>query len=472
MDQAPGASSKRPRDNVGDDEFGQPDPKRPAEATVVEPPTDPTYLIVHSVRCQDDSRGSYHSRHKEHEYYLDVPRLFARDSKANGLRGTSINHIPDLESFLVENPDYDFVVEKNYNCEAYYKDYEKEFQDIGDSKLRSNIASESRPFLYSLPEDLPLATPEDESITHFSQGMADALDALDDICQWDGLFETDDPYDLKLPAPYTNIYQSRTALNDYQEREIDPIHWPQIDSFLDYVLGAMSDDYAEADACFERCETTSRHLAKLYRIGDILVTQKHGEEIGLLCDSALSPAPQTCVLQCQSWTFDGAFRKKTETLQVTWPADSAVDTISILSLQVYPLRFGGEELRKRLRGRGQKLWDCRFRKFVSYNDSESSSGIQAVSLRQKLYRPVIDLEQTNLRFMVDMSTYKILSEREVTESRDMTSRPQDSLADAAMHAEELPGDDFLLTLPTKVPGFGFHNKRWGMYRYFSEPSRY
>jgi hypothetical protein len=72
--------------------------------------------------------------------------------------------------------------------------------------------------------------------------------------------------------------------------------------------------------------------------------------------------------------------------------------------------------------------------------------------------------------MVDMSTYNILSEREGTESRGMTLKPLDSLADAAMHAEESPGDEFLLTLPTKVPGFGFHNKRWGMYRYFSEPS--
>jgi hypothetical protein len=467
MNQAPGASSKRPRDNVGDDESGQPDPKRPAEAISVESP-DPTYLIVHSVRCQDNSRGTCHSLHEEDAYYLDAPRLFAKDSKANGLRGT--NHIRDLESFLVENPDYDFVVEKNYNCEAYYKDYEKEFQDIGDSRLRSKISSESRPLLYSLPEDLPLATPEDESITHFSQGMADALDVIDDICQWDGLFDTDDLYDLELPAPYTNIYQSRTALNDYQEQAIDPIHWPRVDSFLDYVLGAMADDYAEADSCFERCETTSRHLAKLFRKGDLLVTKRYGEEIGLLCDSVSSLATQTCVLQCQSWIFDGSFRKKMETLQVTWPADPSVDTVSILSLEVYPLRFGGEELRERLKERGQKLWDCRFRRYVSYNDSESSPGIQAVSLRQKLYGPVTDLEQTNLRFMVDMSTYKILHEREGTESRDMTSRPQDSLTDAAMHAEESPGDDFLLTLPTKVPAFGFHNKRWGMYKYFSESS--
>jgi hypothetical protein len=299
--------------------------------------------------------------------------------------------------------------------------------------------------------------------------MADALDALDDICQWDGLFDTDELYDLELPAPYTNIYQSRTALNDYQELEIDPTHWPRIDVFLDYVLSAMSDDYAEADACFERCETTSRHLAKLFRKGDILITKRHGEEIGLMCDSASSPTPQTCVLQCQSWTFDGSFRKKMETLQVTWPAGSAVDTVSILSLDIFPLRFGGEELRERLRDRGQKLWDCRFRKFVSY-DSESSSGIQVVSSHQKLYRPVTDLGQTNLRFMVDMSTYNILAEREGTESRGMTLKPLDSLADAAMHAEGSPGDDLLLTLPTKVPAFGFHNKRWGMYGYFPEPS--
>jgi hypothetical protein len=380
MDRTPNIRSKQSKNEVEDNE---PKPKRPTEATKAESSTNPPYLIVHLVRCRGRSRDTYHSHHNEREYYLDVPRLFAKDSKAEGLRGTSDSLIPDLESFLDGNPEYDFVVEKHYSCEAYYEEHEREFQAIGDSKLRSRIASEGRAFLYTLPNDLLPAIPEAEIITNFSQDMADALDALDGLCQWDGLFDTVDPGDLYLEAPYTNIYQSRTSLSDYQERDIHPVHWRLIDSFLDYVLGAMSSDYAEADVCFERCETTPRHMAKLFRKGDILVTQRHGEEIGLLCESVARPGPRSCVLQCQCWTFDGSFRKTRETLRVTWSTDESEDTISILSLEAYPLRFGGEELRQLLKKRGQKLWSCRSREYVSYEDSGSSPGIQTVRSHQK-----------------------------------------------------------------------------------------
>lgn len=373
MEQALAASSKRSRNKLEDDESARLDPKRFKEGTAGSA-TKPPYLIVHSVSCEGDS---YHSHHRQHALYLDLPRLFTKDSKADGLRGT--NRIEDLEQFLQDNPGYGFVVEKHYSCEAYYKDREKQFQEIGDSKLRSRISSEERAYLYTLSGNLPTAKPEDESITHFSPAMAEALNALDDLCQWDGIFDTDYLDDLKLKPPYLNIYHSRTALNDYQEVDVNPDYSLRIEGFRDYVLEAMSNDYAEADAYFKRNETTPRHLAKLFRKGDIVVTQRHGEETGLLCVSVSCPQPRVCVLECESWAFDGSFRKRAETLRVTWPAYSSVDAISIISLEAYPLRFGGTDLKHRLRKRGQKLWDCRFSKYVSYEDPSSISEIQTVS---------------------------------------------------------------------------------------------
>ncbi|KAH0044111.1 P-loop containing nucleoside triphosphate hydrolase protein, partial [Aureobasidium melanogenum] len=425
------AFSIRPRE---DDEPERLDSKRHKEETTVDPGPDPSYLVIHTVSCEGNS---YHSRHEEYADYLDVPRLFARDNKANGLRGNE--PIKDLEDFLEAHPGYDFVVIKSYSCEAYYKSYEGEFQEIGDSKLRLNFSSEQRALLNALPKDLPLAMPEDESITHFSRGMAEALNALDAICQWDGVFDSRFLEDLQLEAPYTIVYHSRTSLNDYRERGVDPIYWSRINGFRDYVLESMSKDYAEADACFEQNATTSRHLAKLFRKGDVLVTQREGDQVGLLCKSVSYPEPRVCDLECEFWTFNGVFRKKMESLRVFWPSGLSQDTIPVNTLKAFPLRFGGQEMKKRLMQRGQMLWNCRSRKYVTYEDSLSTP----------------DMQTTNLRFMVDMSTYNTLHQTTVNAPDD-----GDGIDRAAMEAKEPPGEDFLLTLPAKVPGFGFHNKRW------------
>lgn len=377
MDQAPPAS-KRPRNEVDDDEPAQLDPKRRNEETTDEHDRKSSYLVVHSISCDGDE-DSYHSHHEENTYYLDVPRLFARDNKANGLRGT--DKVQDLGQFLEEHPGYDFVVIKHYSCEAYYKEHEREFQEIGDSKLRTKIPSEQRALLYTLPSDLPLATAKDESITHFSREMAEALNALDALCQWDGEFDYSFLEDLRLEAPYTIVYHSRTSLNDYQQRGIDPIHWPHIEGFRDYVLGSMSNDYAEADAYLKKNELIPRHLTKLFRRGDVLVTQRGGDQVGLLCRSVSYPSPRVCDLQCESWIFDGVFRRKMESLRVVWPSGSSQDAISIVALETFPLRFGGDELIQRLKQRGQMLWDCRFRKYVTYEESSSTLDMQTVSLR-------------------------------------------------------------------------------------------
>ncbi|KAG9672488.1 P-loop containing nucleoside triphosphate hydrolase protein, partial [Aureobasidium melanogenum] len=439
MNQAPTAPSKRPRNEVEDDEPAQLDPKRRKEGPAVELATKSSYLVIHRVWC---AGHSYHSHHQETAYYFDVPRLFARDTKANVLRGAK--PIENLDQLLKEQPAYNFVVIKKYECEAYYKDHEGRFEEIGDSRLRNQISSEQRAYLYTLPNDLPLAMPQDESITNFSQDMAEALNALDELCQWNGTFDTDLSEDLELEAPYTMVYHSRILLNDYRERDVNPIYWPRIDDFRNYVMGSMSNDYAEADACFERRETTGRHLTKLFRKGDVLVTRREGYQVGLLCKSVSYPEPRVCELECESWTFDGVFRRRMESLRVVWPSGSSPDAIPIVNLETFPLQFGDDDLRDRLMQRGQMLWDCRFRKYVTYEDSSSAP----------------DMQTTNLRFMVDMSTYNTLHPATDNAPNDPTLTGGDGLDHTAMNAKESPGDDFLLTLPTKVPGFGFHNKRW------------
>ncbi|KAG9532239.1 MFS general substrate transporter, partial [Aureobasidium melanogenum] len=155
----------------------------------------------------------------------------------------------------------------------------------------------------------------------------------------------------------------------------------------------------------------------------------------------LSMMDEEKLLECESWIFDGVFRKKVEFLRVAWPSGLSLNAIPVVNLEVFPLRFGGEELKERLKQRGQTLWDCRFKKYVSYENPF----------------PTPDMQTRNLRFMVDMPTYNLLHSKATDEK---TWTDGDSINPTDMKAEESPGDDFLLTLPAKVKGFGFHNKRW------------
>lgn len=57
--------------------------------------------------------------------------------------------------------------------------------------------------------------------------------------------------------------------------------------------------------------------------------------------------------------------------------------------------------------------------------------------------------------MVDIDTY-----RRMHSDEELDPRNKDDLSEESMNAENPPDDPFLLLLPAKIQGYGFHDKKW------------
>lgn len=145
----------------------------------------------------------------------------------------------------------------------------------------------------------------------------------------------------------------------------------------------MAVDYKEADDLFKRGEVSEKHLPKLFRLHDRVVTKIDGEEVAALCYSMQIGNSKRIRLGCRLWAFDGLFRSKSEALIVEWPQEADIPvlgSIPITQLSVYPLRYGQKGLCERLIKRGSMLWSCRFRKFVGYNAPKHVLDVQVVRI--------------------------------------------------------------------------------------------
>lgn len=331
-----------------------------------------SFVIVHIVECL---KLDHHKDHVGRSYYMDVPRLFAGDSKAIALRGK--NNIA-----LDETGPASFVVYRTYDCAAYQRLCEPLFETLASAEQRSKMPLTVQAHLSVLPSDGPLAAPEHESIEEFQGRMLDAVRALDLTCDWHLSSNHDHASDWSLEAPYNEIFHCRDTLQTCRST-FDPLDLPYIDCLVGYVSARMAADYKEADDLFERGKVSEKHLPKLFRLHDRVVTKIDGEEVAALCYSVQIGISRRIRLGCRLWAFDGLFRTKSEALIVSWPheADTPVlGSIPITQLFVYPLRYGEEGLRERLIGRGSMLWSCRFRKFVGYNAPRHVLDVQAVRI--------------------------------------------------------------------------------------------
>lgn len=86
-------------------------------------------------------------------------------------------------------------------------------------------------------------------------------------------------------------------------------------------------------------------------------------------------------IKVQCWEFDGVFQKKFSNITVTHSAPAG-EAIAIQDLDLYPIRFE-EGSRASLVERGQKFWDYRQRKYISYEGWDFNREEKCVSTGQQ-----------------------------------------------------------------------------------------
>ena len=231
----------------------------------------------------------------------------------------------------------------------------------------------------------------------------------------------------ELDAPYKFVFHLRTQLLNLEAIIEDAANRHQMQFLLDYVLQRYGDEYAAADAMISRGRITEACLIHLYKRGDVLVKRDGNQYRAFIATGDLQKprwsflgndeddehqvtgtgkvswwlakkAMRTTTewkVRVWSWTFDGQFKRKTETLVFSLPEGTAhtqhlhpntvggigqVDEYEISSLAVSPVQFLPADSLAGLRKRGQTFWKCRTRLYISYLEYEKDNATQVCKL--------------------------------------------------------------------------------------------
>jgi hypothetical protein len=94
------------------------------------------------------------------------------------------------------------------------------------------------------------------------------------------------------------------------------------------------------------------------------------------------------------------FGRKDEIVDVMWPTTSSSEIVPIMELNLFPLKYDRGGMEKRMLVRGQVLWNCRKRRYMTYTLQTGKSDIQTVRIyiptqprrkvRADLYRCIQD----------------------------------------------------------------------------------
>lgn len=321
----------------------------------------PRYVVHHEVYCNRQATdGHNHSTHSPKATYIDVPRLFARDSRASALRGKE--QVYDLNTFQHQNDDVCMIVCKRYECEEYHDAHHSLFTKYPvPSWVQSMGPYDARPWFYFLTEDAPEATTESEHILLCSDVLKRALDTLGTSIP---RFDLEGLLSEKLESPYEYFYHYHANLSQLsgslpsQDQQV-------ISVLLNYIVKSQKTNFEEADAMFRRGRVSRTHFGKLFKSSDIVVRNESGGPRAYKIDSIQDEHNDAVSLQCWAWEFDGQFYKSKHEMTVGCPF--GLEEIDITSLTVWPLRLDTSDVFNQLHQRGMMFWTLRSKRLVHYD---------------------------------------------------------------------------------------------------------
>lgn len=410
---------------------------------------DPNFIIAHQVECSGLLPA--HSRHPESAIFLDHPRLFKGDTKADALHGRRA--VKSMPRYLSRNPGAGFIVYRTYSCTDYHQHLFDTLQDTSGHYIQSD--------LFVLDQDAAPAFPEREHMDIVSDELCHVIDDVCSTRKVDAPWQDHDMFarrqsgwdsEHNMLAPYLYLHHTRELLRKVPSNSQYREH---IDLLLGYIDDSFGHEYRQAEELFGEGYVTRGHIHKLFSPNQILVIQQ-GEHIAtVMTKNCPRPHSFPIRIDCERWSFDGRFARSNERIVIHWPSDERqqwygshqIDDgrVAISSLAAYPLEWASLEIQDLVLRRGKIFWQCRDVRFVSYEADIQTS-----------------LTQVNGRYMIDMRTYQELHGKQDIAATEMDST-KEYLDPDMVHSVYGSLKDFLLLLPPTIVGFSFHDKRWSMY---------
>ncbi|RDW59547.1 hypothetical protein BP6252_12634 [Coleophoma cylindrospora] len=394
------------------------------------------YLVLHKVECKRSvTAGEDHSKHPRVACYLDVPRMYAKDSRGSGLRG--VHYVADIDEYLENHPDICLLVYKTYDCETYLQQILDHFEKLAPENMSHSLFLEFRPWFYSLKED---ASPA-KALTEYIQIVSHTLTkGLTRLTLSDPGYYSKWQDSKNLLAPYDYFYHHQAALRTITPELLDGQSQEEIMVLLDYIQTSHGSEYDEADYLFSQGYVSKRFFTKLFCAREIVVSNVEGGVQAYMVDRCEGRSGSQIDLACWYWEFDGNFQRSKVQVPVHWPNENE-DIVPVASLRAWPLRLDKTGILEHLEERGSRFWECRRRKLVSYVAPLANT---------------FDIHSTNPRYMIDIETYRHLHPGKIQSG----SQTQDQHDKIDMDCDEPPEGVFRVLLPPTVLGFGFLDKKW------------
>lgn len=274
----------------------------------------------------------------------------------------------DTEKYVEEHKDAGFIWVKNYNCNAYHDFIGDMFIPLRAPRhpMNENIARH----FFVLEAHGDEARPESEEIAIVDGDLQGKVEELIKI-PTRSISTSSDTGETKaaIDRLYVHLRQHHTPAG-----EIDD----QLECLLSVVETVFANEHQEADGSFSRGVVTKGHLAKLFRPNEIIVTIRDGHPRAYLLNGWPGWLGKVLSLPCVTWSFDGQFFQEVEQIDLEWTFGDE-EEVSITDLAVHPLRFD-RNTEARLIKRGERFWQCRESRFISYAPSSPSIAIAMVHI--------------------------------------------------------------------------------------------
>ncbi|KAH6697284.1 AAA family ATPase [Plectosphaerella plurivora] len=381
-------------------------------------------------------------------------------------------HIRDVDDYVSRHPEVVFVWLKWYDDDA-----SPDFSTSDSEGSRGDI----------LPR--PQAIRQSVQITH--SAMRSALDTFLDLIPG---FESDAFFQERsndLNEPSLLCFQIRDSVDAAMAQLDNDLDIRLMELFWDWAVEAFAQDWHRIDSEFSSGLVSPFSIKHLFQPGEVIVSAK-GQLVAYIATTWAVPSDGASArrptrrrgsddgspepinrfykpgqgrgdradpgvdhwsIACWSWGFDGNLVRHETWAVVTRDVFKHNAPINITSLNFYPLRCGGPELREQLVKRGQNFESCRQRRLVSLT-SIGSASTSASS----------EAEAGADRYMVDVETYGELRKRSEQLKRGKSLVVHEG--EFEDHENEgviwngQPEGEAMLVFPNTIIGYDLRRKIW------------
>ncbi|KAB2573671.1 hypothetical protein DBV05_g7671 [Lasiodiplodia theobromae] len=254
-------------------------------------------------------------------------------------------------------------------------------------------------------------------------------------------FTSENDFPLPITQPYWIFYLYNQAFLRLRSCSgLEENDQNRMKLLCDWFEENWRSDWDEANALLGRGKINRKHYSKLFRPGDIWISK---DDDGSIKAEKLEPFPWSDVrgqkADAIGWCFNGSFVKEQWdywTHDEIYIIPTGKEEVDITSLSGYPIRFAESGTYEKLVSRGEKFWQCRKKKLISFQEEGD---------------PIDD----EVRYMVDYQMLKRMHPKKA-----IFQYKGDDLGEEAMNAKNPPDDDFLALLPSHIHAFSLQRKHW------------